>query len=211
MSINTVLFDMDGTLIDTNKLIHESFVHTFNHYGLSFTDEEILTFNGPPLLETFTNINPDLADKMIKTYREHNLAHHDKFVKVFPTVEETLQQLKASGKKLAVVSAKMRDGVELALEMTNLRQYFEVIVSVDDVEKPKPHPEPVLKALEQLGGNKEAALMVGDNSHDIESGNNAGVKTVGVKWSVKGEDFLQQFEPTYMIDEMQDILKIVGV
>src|SRR5690625_1830332 len=211
MSINTVLFDMDGTLIDTNKLIHESFVHTFNHYGLSFTDEEILTFNGPPLLETFTNINPDLADKMIKTYREHNLAHHDKFVKVFPTVEETLQQLKASGKKLAVVSAKMRDGVELALEMTNLRQYFEVIVSVDDVEKPKPHPEPVLKALEQLGGNKEAALMVGDNSHDIESGNNAGVKTVGVKWSVKGEDFLQQFEPTYMIDEMQDILKIVGL
>jgi len=211
MSINTVLFDMDGTLIDTNKLIHESFVHTFNHYGLSFTDEEILTFNGPPLLETFTNINPDLADKMIKTYREHNLAHHDKFVKVFPTVEETLQQLKDSGKKLAVVSAKMRDGVELALEMTNLRQYFEVIVSVDDIEKPKPHPEPVLKALQQLGGNKETALMVGDNSHDIESGNNAGVKTVGVKWSVKGEDFLQQFEPTYMIGEMQDILKIVGV
>lgn len=211
MNIDTILFDMDGTLIDTNKLIHESFVHTFNHYGLSFTDEEILTFNGPPLIETFTNINPELAHSMVETYREHNIANHDAFVKVFPTVIETLERLKAENIKMAVVSAKMRPGVELGLEMTNIRQYFDTIVSVDDVTQPKPHPEPVLKAMHELGGRKETSLMIGDNSHDIESGNNAGVKTVGVKWSAKGEDFLKQFEPTYMIDEMHDLLKIVGV
>lgn len=211
MSIDTVLFDMDGTLIDTNALIHESFVHTFNHYGLTFTDEEILTFNGPPLYETFMNINPELAGEMVDTYRAHNIANHDKYVKVFPTVVETLERLKESNIKMAVVSAKMRQGVELGLEMTNLRQYFDSIVSVDDVTKPKPHPEPVMKAMEQLGGNKETSLMVGDNSHDIESGNKAGLKTVGVKWSSKGENFLKQYDPTFMIDEMRDILNIVGV
>lgn len=211
MSIKTVLFDMDGTLIDTNALIHESFVHTFNHYGLSFTDEEILSFNGPPLTDTFMNINPDLAQNMIETYREHNLAHHDHYVKIFPTVVETLQRLQEQGIKMAVVSAKMRPGVELGLEITNIKHYFDCIVSADDATHPKPHPEPVLKALEQLGGTPETSLMVGDNSHDIGSGNNAGVKTVGVKWSAKGEAFLRQFDPTYMIDEMRDLLKIVGV
>src|SRR5699024_7341611 len=104
-----------------------------------------------------------------------------------------------------------RSGVEQSLEFTNLRQYFDVIVAVDDVSKPKPHPQPVLKALEQLGTSTESALMVGDNSHDIESGNNAGVKTVGVSWSLKGESFLKQFKPTYMIHEMRELLKIVGV
>lgn len=211
MNIETVLFDMDGTLIDTNALIHESFVHTFKHYGLSFTDEEILSFNGPPLQKTFNKINPELADEMIKTYREHNIQNHDKLVEVFPTVVETLERLKDNDIKMAVVSAKMKPGVDLGLEMTNLRQYFDSIISVDDVNNPKPHPEPVMKALEELGGKRETSLMVGDNYHDIESGNNAGVKTVGVKWSLKGEAFLRQFEPTYMIDEMSDILKIVGV
>lgn len=211
MNINTVLFDMDGTLIDTNALIHDSFVHTLKHYGLSFTDEEILTFNGPPLIDTFTNINPLLADQMVETYREHNIAQHDQYVTVFPTVKETLEELRQQGIKMAVVSAKMSLGVEQSLAFTDLRQYFDVVVSVDDVIKPKPHPEPVLKAIEQLGSSPETSLMVGDNSHDIESGNNAGVKTVGVSWSSKGATFLQQFEPTYMIDEMREILKIVGV
>lgn len=211
MNIDTVLFDMDGTLIDTNALIHESFVHTFHHYGLSITNEEILSFNGPPLIETFTNINPDLAQDMIKTYREHNLAHHNQYVTVFPYVEETLQKLKEHDIKTAIVSAKMRPGVELGLEFTKIRQYFDVLVTVDDITHPKPHPEPVLKALKQLGSQRESALMIGDNSHDIESGNQAGVKTVGVEWSLKGAEFLRQFEPTYMIEDMRDLLKIVGV
>src|SRR5699024_7235188 len=211
MSIDTVLFDMDGTLIDTNDFSHESFVHTFNHYGFTFTDEAILTFNGPPLYESFMNINPELAGEMVDTYRAHNIANHDKYVKVFPTVVETLERLKDSNIKMAVVAATMRQGVEVGLDMTNLRHYSGSIDSVDDVTKPKPHPEPVIKAMEQLGGNKETSLMVGDNSHDIESGNKAGLKTVGVKWSSKGENFLKQYDPTFMIDEMRDILNIVGV
>lgn len=211
MSIKTVLFDFDGTLIDTNELINKSFKYTFEQFGYSFTEEEILQFNGPPLQKTFSQINPELAEEMIQTYREHNGKHHDEYVSLFPNVLETLDALKQSGFKLAIVSAKMRAGVDQGLEVTNIGSYFDTIVTIDDVSNPKPHPESVLKALENLYAEPTQSIMVGDNYHDILSGNKAGTKTAGVAWSVKGEAYLQQYNPTYMLDDMIDLLKIVGV
>lgn len=211
MSINTILFDLDGTLLDTNELIQKSFEYTFEYFGYSFTKEEILQFNGPPLMETFSKVNPDLAEEMVKVYRKHNHENHEKYVKLFPNVKETLDVLKENGKKLAIVTAKMRSGVELGLQLTKIKQYFDAIVTIDDVKNPKPHPEPVLKAMSELNVEKDESIMVGDNYHDIESGKNAGIKTVGVAWSVKGEDYLRQFKPTYMIDDMKDLIPIVGV
>lgn len=211
MSIETILFDLDGTLIDTNELIHQSFEHTFNYYGYSFTREEILQFNGPPLIKTFTDINPDLAEEMIATYRKHNLEHHNDYVKLFPNVKETLKEMHRNGIRMGIVSAKMRPGVELGLEVTGIRSFFDTIVSIDDVQNPKPHPEPVLKGIKGLEANIERVLMVGDNYHDIESGKNAGVKTAGVTWSLKGKEYLQKFNPTYMLEDMRDLLPIVGV
>ena len=210
MSINTVLFDFDGTLIDTNELIYKSFVYTFDKFGYSFTKDEILLFNGPPLRETFSNINPELADEMIRTYREHNAKHHDEYVKLFPNVRETLTTLKENGYQLAIVSAKMREGVEQGLEITKIGSYFDTIVTIDDVINPKPHPEPVVKALTELNTPPAEAIMVGDNYHDILSGNHAGTKTAGVSWSIKGEEYLKQYNPTYMLQDMTDLLPIVG-
>ncbi len=211
MNIKTILFDLDGTLIDTNELIQESFKHTFSQYGYSFTDREILQFNGPPLTHTFSALNPELVDDMIATYREHNLAHHNDYVKAFPHVQEVLQALSNNGMKMGIVSAKMRPGVELGLEVTGIRGFFDAIITIDDVHHPKPHPEPVLKAMKHIGGMAETTLMVGDNYHDIESGKNAGVKTAAVAWSLKGEAFLQSFKPTYVLQDMRDLLDVVGV
>lgn len=211
MSIKTVLFDFDGTLIDTNELIYRSFIYTFDQYGYKFTDEEILQFNGPPLQETFSKINPDLADEMVRTYREHNAKHHDEYVKLFPNVQETLDVLQENGFQLAIVSAKMRVGVEQGMEITNLSSYFDTIITIDDVTNPKPHPESVHKALENLFAEPEQAIMIGDNYHDIKAGNKAGTKTAGVAWSTKGEAYLQQYNPTYMLKDMTDLLEIVGV
>lgn len=210
MNINTVLFDLDGTVIDTNKLITHSFVYTFEQYGLTFTEEEILTFNGPPLIDTFTKINPEKADEMVATYREHNMKHHDDYVTVYPNVIETLETLKKRGKKLAIVTAKMRSGAIHGLEVTGLKRYFDEIVTVDDVVNPKPHAEPVEKAMHALNGERDSTIMIGDNYHDIRSGQNAGVQTAGVAWSIKGRDFLESLNPTYMIEDMKDLLPIVG-
>lgn len=211
MSIHTILFDLDGTLIDTNELIIASFDHTFKHYQLPYTREEIMQFNGPPLRDTFYHIDPERAESMIATYREHNLKHHDNYVTPFPHVAEVLEQLQAHNIRLGIVSAKMQKSVNMGLAVTGIERYFESVITWDDVDHPKPHPEPVMKAMEALEAEAASTLMVGDNYHDIESGKNAGVHTAGVAWAHKGKDFLQQYHPTYMLEDMYDLLKILGV
>lgn len=211
MHIDTVLFDLDGTLINSNELIHLSFVHTMKVHGFTFTSEELKAFNGPPLWETFNKLNPGQEEAMITTYRDHNLKIHDDYVTVFPYVIETIERLKHSGIKLGIVTAKMRNSVEHGLSFTRLDQYIDTVVTVDDVIHPKPHPESVIKAMEQLNGKSSSTLMVGDNSHDILAGKRAGVRTAGVAWTDKGSDYLASYEPTYMIEDMRDLLEIIGV
>ncbi|MFD1038848.1 pyrophosphatase PpaX [Virgibacillus byunsanensis] len=210
-SIRTILFDLDGTLIDTNELIIASFVHTFQHYGKEFTREEIIEFNGPPLRETFENTYPDQVEEMIETYREHNLYHHDNYVKLFPNVVETLERLKSENIQLGIVTTKMRKTAEKGLKATGIEHFFDLIIALDDVVHAKPHPEPVLKAMEQFDAHPKTTLMVGDNPHDIKSGINAGVQTAAVAWTFKGKERLQAYNPTYMLNDMEDLLKIVGV
>lgn len=211
MTIKTVLFDLDGTLIDTNELINVSFEHTFKQYDFSFTREEIMEFNGPPLRETFHKINPGQADEMIETYRSHNAVVHEKYIKVFPYVIDTLEKLRDNQINMGIVTSKMRNGVNLGLELTKLDHFFETIITVDDVTHPKPHPESVIKAMTELNGEIDSTIMVGDNHHDIVAGHNAGVRTAGVAWSHKGEEYLASFQPTYMLKDMRDLLPIVGV
>lgn len=211
MKFDTVLFDLDGTILDTNKLIHDSFVYTFKQYGYEFTDEQILEFNGPPLYDTFTKLNPEKAEEMVQTYRAHNLLKHDEMVRLFPNVKETLDILQNNGVKMGIVSAKMRSGVLQGLELTQIKDYFDTIITFDDITNPKPHPEPVLIGMDKLNSLKENTVMVGDNFHDIVSGNEAGVDTIAVSWTSKGIDYLQQYHPTYTIDDMLELLPIVGV
>ncbi|RDW16544.1 pyrophosphatase PpaX [Oceanobacillus arenosus] len=211
MNIDTVLFDLDGTLIDTNQLIIDSFKYTFDHYQLSFTDAEIIEFNGPPLIETFHKIDPDRVEEMIAKYREHNLTEHDHYVKAFPQVKETLEELKKNNVRLGIVTTKMKATAIKGLVLTGLDSFFDTIITLEDVTHPKPHPEPVMKAMQALDAEASATLMVGDNSHDIESGNNAGVQTAGVAWSLKGKERLLAHHPTYVLEEMREILTIVGV
>ncbi|APC49114.1 pyrophosphatase PpaX [Virgibacillus halodenitrificans] len=211
MNIDTILFDLDGTLIDTNELITASFEHTFKKHNLSFTKEEIMGFNGPPLLDTFHNIDPERADVLVKTYREHNLAEHDRYVKAFPYAVETIQKLKNSGKKVGIVSTKMAKSVHMGLTLTGLEPLFNTIITYDDVQHAKPHPEPVIKAMKELDADGASTLMVGDNYHDIVAGKNAGVQTAGVSWAHKGRDSLLAYKPTYMLEDMRDLLKITGV
>lgn len=209
--INTVLFDLDGTLIDTNELIISSFLHTLEHYYPNrYKREDVLPFLGPTLRETFEPMDPTKVDEMIATYRKYNLAHHDTFVTEFPTVLETVKILKERGYKVGIVTTKLSDVVMKGLKLTKLDSYFDVIVALDHVEKAKPDPEPIFNALKQLGSQPEEAIMVGDNFHDILAGKNAGTKTAGVAWTIKGRDYLEKFDPDYILEEMADLLKILG-
>ncbi|MEK4968428.1 pyrophosphatase PpaX [Cytobacillus sp. FSL R7-0696] len=208
--IDTILFDLDGTLIDTNELIISSFLHTLNHYYPdSYQRQDVLPFMGPTLVETFTSIDRDRADEMVHMYRTFNKENHDVLVKEFSGVYETVRTLKESGYKLGIVTTKMLDVVEKGLRLTKLDEFFEVIVALDHVEKPKPDAEPVLKALSLLDSEPQEAIMIGDNHHDIIGGRNAGTVTAGVAWSSKGRDHLLQFDPDYMLETMLDLLTIL--
>jgi pyrophosphatase PpaX len=208
--INTVLFDLDGTLIDTNELIISSFLHTLEtYYPNTYTREDVLPFLGPTLRETFEPMDATKVNEMIATYRKYNLTHHDSFVTEFPTVIDTVKRLKETGYKVGIVTTKLSDTVMKGLKLTKLDSYFDVIVALDHVKKAKPDPEPIYKALEQLGSKPEEAIMVGDNYHDILAGKNAGTQTAGVAWTIKGRAYLEQFEPDFMLEEMADLLRIL--
>ncbi|SFJ44683.1 pyrophosphatase PpaX [Halobacillus dabanensis] len=211
MSIRTILFDLDGTLIDTNELIIASFTHTIEQYtDRPYTRQEILDFIGPPLKESLAKINPEKVEEMVETYRKHNIENHNSFVKAYEGVVETIQTLKERGYKLGIVTTKMRNTVQMGLELTNLEGLFETVITLDDVNNAKPHPEPIVKALTNLDAQASEALMVGDNTHDIEAGQNAGTKTAGVAWTVKGRKVLDDLNPDYMLGNMRELLEITG-
>ncbi|MBM6619023.1 pyrophosphatase PpaX [Bacillus suaedaesalsae] len=210
MKVNTLLFDLDGTLIDTNELIIASFLHTLEHYYPGkYQREDAIQFIGPPLFDTFVAIDESRVQELIDTYRTHNLSHHDELVREFEGVYETIEALHEKGYKLGIVTTKLRNTVNMGLKLTKLDQFFDVVVTLDDVEHAKPHPEPVEKALALLDAKPEEAIMVGDNYHDIEAGQNAGTLTAGVAWSLKGIEFLETYNPDYMLHNMKDLLAIL--
>src|SRR5690606_19776080 len=152
-------------------------MHTFSTFKYSFTREEIIEFNGPPLVDTFRKIDPDRVDELVQTYREHNLREHDRYVKAFPYVHEVLNKLKEHGLKIGIVTSKMRGSVERGLDITNLNGYFDTIITLDDVSNPKPHPEPVVRAMEDLQATASSAIRVRATAHDIEAAQNVGVSS----------------------------------
>lgn len=210
--ITTLLFDLDGTLIDTNDLIITTFLHTLDkYYPSKYKREDVLPFMGPTLQETFEGIDPDRVEEMILDYRTFNLANHDLLVKEFEGVLETIQILQEKGFKLGIVSTKIYDTVLKGMKLTKLDPFFNVIVAMEHVSKVKPDPEPIFNALEQLGSTPEETIMVGDNYHDILAGKNAGTKTAGVSWSAKGREYIAKYEPDYILENMKDLLTILGV
>jgi pyrophosphatase PpaX len=210
-NITTILFDLDGTLIDTNELIISTYLHTLEkYYPGKYTREDVLPFLGPTLHEVFEGMDPGRVEDMILEYRTFNLANHDAMVKEFVGVIETLQVLKEKGYKLGIVTTKRHDVALKGVNLLKLDSFFDVVIAYDHVKKVKPDPEPIYLALEKLQSVPEEALMVGDNYHDVLAGKNAGTKTAGVAWTIKGREYLAKYEPDYMLENMTDLLTILG-
>ena len=211
--IRTVLFDLDGTIMDTNELIIGTFLHVLKDIvPPTFTREHIIPSMGQTLeqqLREFSKL--DDVSHLIQAYRKYNLQHHDAMVKPFPYVEEVLQQLYNANIQLGVVTTKARLTTERALNMFHLYNNFGVVVTVDDVTHAKPHPEPVYTAMDALGANPSTTLMVGDSPADIVAANAAGAVSCAVAWSLKGEQVLQQYNPRHIIHDMRDLYAIVGL
>lgn len=210
---NTLLFDLDGTLIDTNDLIISSYEHVLRYYAPDqYSRDDIISWIGVPLADNFSSIssNPSQVEQMIDTYQSHNLANHETLVREYDGVYDTIKTLYERGYSLGIVTTKRKEAAVKGASMLGLLPFFSTFVTVDDVETPKPHPEPLQIAMTQLNARPEETIMVGDSQFDIMAGKNAGVRTAGVEWTIKGASFLKNYEPDWMLARMSDLLDIVG-
>lgn len=212
--IETVLFDLDGTIIDTNDLIINSFLHVMEgwEHSAPWTREQIIPHMGGTLEQQFRTFSgqEDVAE-YIKGYRTYNDIHHEAMVNPFPYVNEVVEALHQAGIVMGVVTTKIRPSTLKTLERFDLTKYMKSIVTVTDVTHPKPHAEPVLKAIGELGADPAKTLMIGDSPVDIQSAKNAGALAAGVAWSLKGEVVLNQYGPDYILHDMRDLLELVGI
>lgn len=205
--IDTVLFDLDGTLINTIDLIVASFLHTMDtYYPGKYEREDVVSFIGPPLSETFWNLDPAKVEEMTTTYRAFNHEKHDELVGEYEGVKETLEKLVEQHFKLGIVTTKRLETAVKGLQLMDLEHFFPVVISLDEVTKYKPDPEPLNLALEKLDSTANKAIMVGDSEHDILGGKNTGTKTAGVSWSIKGREHLASYDPDVMLETMTDLL-----
>jgi len=210
--MQTVLFDLDGTLIDSVQLILESYRHTLAAHGLPpLSDDEWLRGVGTPLSAQFAPWQDDQGtmEAMIATYREYNLANHDRMVREFPGVVETVRGVRARGLKTGLVTSKARQGALRGLRLVGLDDAMDVLVCADEVHNPKPHPEPVEKAVRLLRADPANTVYIGDSIHDLRSGRAAGVRSAAVLWGPFTRAHLAPAEPDFWLEHPKDLLSLL--
>lgn len=207
--IRAILFDVDGTLLDTTELIYQAFENAFNmHDEKSPGRQAFSSVFGKPITECYqilTNKN-DVAS-YCEYHREYQL-NNMHLSKPYANSLKTLQELKRSGFKTAAVTSRMKKSASLGLSKAHLSPLLDFAVFADEVTNHKPHPEPLHKAMEFLNVNPDETLMVGDSEADILGGKNAGVRTVGVLYGMNAEK-LKLLEPDFTIDDISQTIEIV--
>ncbi len=210
--LSAVLFDFDGTLVDTTEMIHQSMKHaTSSVLGREDIPRETLLANvGQPLPRQMELIDAEKAELLLEAYRSHHEQHHDALIGEFPVVEESLARLGSAGIKVAVVTSKRRLSVEMALRnFPGLRNVVDRFVTLEDTSEHKPHPEPLLRALELLGVPKERAAYVGDSPFDVEAAKAAGLSSVAVSWGAFSEGRLREAEPDHLVTDIRSAVDVL--
>lgn len=208
--IDTVIFDFDGTLANTGPLIVKSFQNIYKkYYGVEKPEEYILSTFGEPLKVTIEREFQEPYDEVFKAYRKYQDDNFEKEVKLFPGVKETLIELKNRNIKMGVVTARMRESTLFALEMLGILKYFDVVVAVDDTINHKPHPEPLIKAMDMLKTNNKQTLFVGDSRYDMECADNAHTFSALCAWHNGYEDLVNQYNVTYVLNNMFDLIDYI--
>lgn len=208
-----ILFDFDGTLMDTEPAVIASYEKLYQLYGKEavLTPQFKQSLMGPPLREVFLNhFDASKVDAMVDEYRKINLELHATLVKPCEGVVDMLQALKKQGYRLGIVSSKHTDSIQYALDMFAMNDYFEVIVGVNQVANHKPHKEPVLKACKALGVGQDALIYVGDTVIDVHTATNIGAYSVAYISNEARADAILAAKPNKVIrswHEFGEILK----
>lgn len=206
----TFLFDLDGTLLDSIELIFSSYRHTaLTHRGVAPDDAVWLAGLGTPLREQLRYLSEDAdeIEAMARTYRDFNLANHDRLARPYDGIVDAVRALGRRG-ALGLVTSKLHYGALRGLRVAGLEDAFAVVVGADDVDKPKPDPAPVLVAVEHLGGDPATTVFIGDSPHDMAAGRAAGVHTAAALWGPFPREALEPYGPDIWLRTPDDLLRL---
>ena len=210
--IDTVLVDFDGTMMDTNELILNSWMYAIKTLtGKELPPDEIRATFGETIAFSMQKLMPGVEiSKAVNLYRDYQFDKYLDNIHPFDGVEETLTILKDKGYKLAVVTSRLTRSTYSGLEHFNLDRFFEVVITADDCPEHKPHPLPLIMAMEGLDSKPEHTVMIGDTKHDIGAAKAAGVVSVLVDYSVALPPEKREAEkPDYVIEKFSDIITLL--
>jgi len=210
------LFDLDGTLIDSGQDLVASVRYALAGVfpGREPPDaEDILVQVGKPLEVIMRELgypaDDASAQRFVDVYRAHYAEHFNEHTKTYPGVEELLEQLRAAGVKLALVTTKHQVQADFTVKALGLARHFDYVHGWQEGREHKPHPEPVLTALKLLGVQPCEAIMVGDSELDIEAARAAGVDTCAVTYGFRPAWFLREFHPDFLVSRAADIGPVI--
>lgn len=207
-----IIFDFDGTLINTNDMIEEGLdVFALAYRGEPLSREEHEFLAGKPLMDQMAYISLEKWEEMTEAFKAWYLKAHAKMAKPFEGIDELLHYLKDSHYQLAIVSNNSRGTIDFGLRQLGLEGVFDLILSCDDVAYRKPNPEGLIKAMTLLGAKQEECLFIGDSSNDILAGKNAGVDSVLVGWTALEKNALLALNPDYYVERPVELLQIIGI
>jgi pyrophosphatase PpaX len=204
-----ILFDLDGTLVDTVPFILEAVRHAFEGYGRCPTDAEWIAGIGTPLRAQLAGFAlPEDVEALFARYRAFWLANHDDRTRAFPGALEVVRSLAEAGHPVGIVTAKIEQGALRTLGHTGFLPWVTAIVGADSCANAKPHPEPVLLAVSRLGRPPGEALLLGDSPHDLAAGRAAGALAVGATWGACGRDALLPYAD-HILDDVRALPALV--
>jgi pyrophosphatase PpaX len=203
-----MIFDFDGTLMDTNSVIIESLNAAVKAYiGRELTEDELQAILGRPIREQMAMVSEAHCDEMVAYYRQYYRENQEGRVFPFEGVLPMLEALKQNGVTCAILTNKGRNGLKKGLETHGMTAFFSHSLCADDIERTKPDPYGILKIAGDLSFDLKDVYMIGDSAHDIEAGKNAGVATVLVGWTILRMSDLNALKPDYIINHPMDLLK----
>jgi pyrophosphatase PpaX len=209
MRYPVVLFDLDGTVIDTGAIILASMRHAAETVlGGEYSDSQLLAAVGGPGLEAQMHaLDPSRVDELVRVYRAHNEPLHDT-ISVCAGMDDVLDELKDRGHRLGIVTAKRRATVDLAFARLPIEHFFDAVVGGDETAEHKPHPAPLLLALERLGAKPSEAAYIGDSPFDMQAAKTGGLYAIGVSWGRihSAEKLTDADVVVHETDELLDLL-----
>jgi pyrophosphatase PpaX len=204
-----VVFDLDGTVVDTVDLIVQSFRHaTRTVLGQVLPDAVITAGVGRPLMSQMQVLSAEHAQELFDVYQEYNRRRHDELVRRYAGIEEMLLALKASGRRLGIVTSKGREATEMAFRAIGLSDHFDAVVTASDTVEHKPSPVPLRLCLERLGATAVGSIYVGDSPFDIAAGAAAGMATAAVAWGVFSREALLASNPGFWVRDPWELLRL---